>query len=139
MPVPTSLTELQLHRIKFHLDEASDLSGVISVIRDTRVYTLTSIQLRDIVGSNLELLPADQVVIKDGERLCTTESLLGKIERSYNNLDPSVVNESTYVRKAGDIELLSTEYSNRKRIYKDYVSQLASIVGKGGDEDRAGW
>lgn len=123
------LTELQQIRIKQHLELASDLAGVMSIIRDQRLLTLTDTQIRVVVGSNLDALEESLVIRYDGEVICTAESLLGQCELAHARISPTVIEESLYVAKVGDISLRGSELQNRKNLYNTLVQRLASVVG----------
>ena len=121
------LTELQRSRIEFHLDLDS-LQGLLALSFNIRSSTLSESRLLSVVGNMTTALPAN-IYAHQGQPLATLESALGRCERTFDKLSPSVIDDSLLVSKAGKVELRKDELKARKQLYKTASAQLAQAMG----------
>lgn len=132
------LTELQKERISYHLGYVAR-KYYLQVSQDTALIVLNPSQKLALVGKDLEELTSDEIYIFEGVELCSNTSALGKVERSYQNLDPSVIDDSLFVSQAGSVSLRGNELSNREKLYKTLVRNLDRVLTGNSGNSRVGW
>lgn len=131
------LTTLQNERIAFHLDYVR-ASYLLSLDREISIGSLNESQVLGTVGPDLATLDPASIFVFEGQNLCSTTSLLGKVERAFANLDPSVIEDSLFVSQAGSVSLRGSELQKREALYLRLVKYLAQIVGAS-SKNRVGW
>jgi hypothetical protein len=130
-----SLTDLQLSRVAYHLDFTKP-DYLLAIDREVSILNLTPSQELALVGPTPLVSNIYQF---EGEDLCSTTSLLGKVEAAYAKIDPSVIDDSLFVSKAGSVELRGSELRKRQSLYRQLVENLAQLVGSSDTPKRVGW
>lgn len=132
-----AITELQKERVSFHLHFVSS-KYILAISRNITLGSLNASQELALVGQSLELLDPLNVFSFEGIPLCSITSALGKVERAYANLSPSVIEDSLYVSQAGSVSLRGTELRKREELYKKMVEHMGQLLGSE-TYDRVGW
>lgn len=118
-----SLTELQLDRICFHIKVPRSSFEFLKATFSTQV-SISTERLLQLVGDITDPAQASNLTLLEGQTLCTSTSLLGRCEASWNKLDTATIDSSMFVVKAGSVELTDRELSNRNKLYQHHVSEL---------------
>jgi hypothetical protein len=121
------LTELQQSRIAFHLD-VWEAKSLLSIDREIKFVTLSDTDRLALVGPETIEAPLEAYLFQ-GQELCSTTSILGRLERAFDNIDPSVISDSLLVKSAGKVSLRSDELKAREKLYRSLLKSLAKIMG----------
>lgn len=122
------LSDLQKARILFHLDLPSQMNDLLSVDREILITQVSATLELQLVG-NLASADPENIYVYEGTPLATLESILGRVERAYDKLSPTTIDDSLFVKKAGAVELTSTEIRQRRKLYLTLVEYLAQTLG----------
>jgi hypothetical protein len=125
----TDLTEIQKTRIRFHLGYLWNLNPLSTMPMEERLrLSALPIEIIRLVVGDVELPDASLVLI-EGITVCTTGSILGKVELAYANISPQTIDASLFVAEAGKTKLRGNELSNRARFYKELACELSKALG----------
>lgn len=121
------ITKTQIDRLNYHLDLDSEY-GLLEVTLNVRTRQLSEERMKTIFG-DMASADTDEILIQNGNSLCTKDSILGRVELAYRKLSPDNVDDSLLVSKAGNIQLRPDEYKARKKLYKEMVNELKRATG----------
>lgn len=122
-----NLSELQQARIAFHLD-VWESKSLLSIDREIKFVTLSDSDKLALVGP--DVIEAPLVVYSfQGQPLCSTTSILGKLEQSYENINPTTIDNSLLVKSAGKVTLRGDELQARQKLYQALLKSLVKIMG----------
>ncbi|CBA17892.1 virion structural protein [Acaryochloris phage A-HIS2] len=125
-----ALTDLQKSRIKFHLGLSEGEPSITALLQD-RGLLLDSLSqaAEDQIIGDIVTDPADPTHLTiAGNVVAQQGSILGNLEKCFQNLSPDIVDPSTFVYQAGDVKLNPNEFRNRGNIYEYWRELLARIL-----------
>lgn len=119
------LTELQKARTRFHLGYPNDqISGpLLEVTQNLVLGNLAQATELALVGDL-----GSQTLEFEGQAFCSPTSLLGKVERAWNQLDSDVISDSLFVQVAGSVTLRKDEIKARRELYDELRNQLTVLL-----------
>lgn len=120
-----ALTDVQKARTRFHLGYPNDqISGPLLEVQQNLVLGNLAAQTElALVGD-----PNNQTVEFEGQPLCSPSSLLGRVEEAWNQLSPTVISDSLFVKSAGSVILRSDEVKARRAFYDELRDQLVVLL-----------
>ena len=118
------LTELQKARVRFHLGYPNDqITGALLEVQQNLVLgnlaEETEFALVGDGGTRYVFL---------GRDLAQEGSLLAKLEKAHDNLGPSIIEDSLFVKSAGSVELRRDELQARRNLYGFLVRELETLL-----------
>ena len=119
------LTDIQKARTRFHLGYPNDQ------IAGPRLEIEQNLVLSNLAAETELALVGDgtaQTVLFQGLALCAPDSMLDRLETTWSNIGPAVIDDSLFVKSAGSVTLRGDELRARKALYNELREQLATLL-----------
>ena len=120
------LTELAKSRVRFHLGYSvtPETMGSLEMLQGVTLGLLKPEEQLTLLG------PIDGDPFEfQGETLCSQGSELAKIEKAFQNLNPTLIDDSLFVSEAGSVKLRRDELGARRALYRQLQEFLGTLVG----------
>lgn len=121
------LTDLQKARIKYHLDITystafEEVNAQFRLLLDS----IDPIRQLQLVGNPTGDPPEYDYAFL-GIPLCQTGSLLWKVERAFEKINPEEIDPSLFVRNTEEVALRANELQKRRSLYDSLVGDLRRV------------